>query len=141
MIKQDIKYELALNNINDTAMQIIDFDHNCKIFMLEGQMGSGKTTLIKSLCRSLGSNDGLGSPTFSIVNEYSYSGGKIFHFDLYRLKKIEELLDIGFEDYIYSGNYCFIEWPELAERFLRKDFLKININVNKNIHYLRLSKF
>ena len=103
-------------------------------------MGSGKTTLIKEICKALGSTDHMSSPTFSIVNEYKYTGGKIFHFDLYRLKNLEELLDIGFEDYVYSQNYCLIEWPQLAERYLQNQFIKINISTSENIRYLRASK-
>ncbi len=141
MIKINDKYQFSLNNISETAKQIIELDLNCRIFIFYGEMGSGKTTLIKEICKHLGSADNLSSPTFSIVNEYEYSNGKIFHFDLYRLKNSEELLDLGFEEYINSGNYCFIEWPKLAEPLLSNDTIKIELSTSENIRYLRASKF
>lgn len=140
MITLNNTYQFSLNKISEIATQIINIDSNNKVFMLEGEMGSGKTTLIKEICKALGSTDHMSSPTFSIVNEYKYTGGKIFHFDLYRLKNLEELLDIGFEDYVYSQNYCLIEWPQLAERYLQNQFIKINISTSENIRYLRASK-
>jgi tRNA threonylcarbamoyladenosine biosynthesis protein TsaE len=141
VIKINDKYQFSLNNISETAKQIIELDLNCRIFIFYGEMGSGKTTLIKEICKHLGSADNLSSPTFSIVNEYEYSNGKIFHFDLYRLKNSEELLDLGFEEYINSGNYCFIEWPKLAEPLLSNDTIKIELSTSENIRYLRASKF
>jgi tRNA threonylcarbamoyladenosine biosynthesis protein TsaE len=99
------------------------------IVLLKGTMGAGKTTLMKSLCKALGSSDDVSSPTFSLVNEYRCPNGKIFHFDLYRLKKPTELLDMGFEEYVDSGAYCFIEWPELAEKFLPANAIHLSIQV------------
>jgi tRNA threonylcarbamoyladenosine biosynthesis protein TsaE len=98
-----------------------------RIVLLQGEMGAGKTTLMKSLCKSLGSADEVSSPTFSLVNEYTCPSGKIFHFDLYRLKKSSELLDIGFEEYIDSGHWCFIEWPDLAMDILPKQRVVFSI--------------
>ncbi len=141
MINLHDKYQFSLSNISKVANDIIELDSNCKIFLFYGQMGAGKTTLIKALSENLGSTDNFSSPTFSIVNEYKYPNGKIFHFDLFRLKNIEELLDIGFEEYVNSGNYCFIEWPELAEEFLQNQFIKIELTNRENIHYLYSSKF
>ncbi len=99
------------------------------IVLLHGTMGAGKTTIMKSLCKALGSSDDASSPTFSLVNEYHCPSGKIFHFDLYRLKNPTELLDMGFEEYLDSGAWCFIEWPELGERFLPALAIHLNIEV------------
>lgn len=85
------------------------------ILLLKGDLGAGKTTFTKYLLQSLGCIDEISSPTYSIVNEYEYSQGKIYHFDLYRMKSIEEVLDIGMDEYLYSGNLCIIEWPEVYE--------------------------
>ncbi len=141
MLELNNRTAYPLTDIRSVASQIIELDTTNKVFLIHGEMGSGKTTLIKEICKVLGSKDDLSSPTFSIVNEYTYPKGKIFHFDLYRIKNLEELLDIGFEDYIQSGNYCFIEWPGLAEGFLQNDFIKINVDAGENIRYLSASKF
>jgi len=92
-------------------------------------MGAGKTTLIKSLCASLGSNDVVTSPTFSIVNEYIGASDKIYHFDFYRLKNQAEALDLGYEEYFYSGAYCFIEWPEKIPDLLPPRYIRVDIKV------------
>ena len=93
-------------------------------------MGAGKTTFIKALCRELGSTDPITSPTFALVNEYSTATNeRIFHFDFYRIKSIEEALDIGFDDYIYSGKYCFMEWPENVEALLPDHLVEVKIEV------------
>jgi tRNA threonylcarbamoyladenosine biosynthesis protein TsaE len=92
-------------------------------------MGAGKTTLISALCKSLGSTDDLSSPTFSIVNEYQSNVGVIYHFDFYRIKTIEEAFDFGLEEYLYSGNYCFLEWSEKVEALLPDSPLKISIEI------------
>jgi tRNA threonylcarbamoyladenosine biosynthesis protein TsaE len=110
---------------------ILSFAGNARIFLVNGPMGSGKTTLIKALCEELGSEDNFSSPTFSIVNEYQSPAGKIYHFDLYRIKTSEELLDLGAEEYFSSGNYCFIEWPELAEELLDKEGQIVNILIRQ----------
>jgi tRNA threonylcarbamoyladenosine biosynthesis protein TsaE len=94
-------------------------------------MGAGKTTMIKALCRELGVTDIVQSPSFSIINEYKTNRGEpIFHFDFYRIKKLEEVFDIGYEEYLYSGFYCFIEWPELMEELLPEDVIKVCIGVD-----------
>lgn len=98
-----------------------------KIVLFEGELGAGKTTLIKELVKQLGSTDEASSPTFSIVNEYDSPNGKIFHFDFYRIKSEEEALDFGTEEYLDSGNWCFIEWPDKIENLLFDDFHKIKI--------------
>ena len=102
-----------------------------KIFLFSGQVGSGKTTMIKSFTKKLSVKDNTSSPTFNIVNEYKCDDKKcIYHFDLYRLKSINDLVEIGFEEYINSGNYCFIEWPEIADSFFIDKYISINISIN-----------
>lgn len=100
-----------LSGLQNAAKMILEFSQQERIFLFEGDMGAGKTTLIKDLCRQLGSDDLVSSPTYSIVNEYCYPQGKIFHFDFFRIKSEAEAFDIGFEEYLYSGHYCLIEWP------------------------------
>ena len=92
-------------------------------------MGAGKTTLIKSLCEKLGVSDSVTSPTFSIVNEYKGADGPVYHFDFYRLKDQNEALDMGYEEYFYSGNYCFIEWPEKIASLIPDSFTGVRIHV------------
>lgn len=117
--------------IPDTAQQIIKFCKSRKIFAIYGEMGVGKTTLIKGVCSYLGSDDNFSSPTFAIINEYKASA-PIYHIDLYRLKNLEEALQIGIEEYLYSGNYCFIEWPELIEGLLPDEAVIIHMNTGKS---------
>lgn len=101
-----------------------------KIWCFYGEMGAGKTTLIKEICRKLGVLDVMSSPTFSIVNEYlDDTGEPIYHFDFYRLKEENEALDIGIEDYFYSDHFCLIEWPEKIPNLIPEVHLKININL------------
>lgn len=120
----------SLDELQEAAKQFLERFPNERIFALYGKMGSGKTTFIKALCRCLGSTDPITSPTFALVNEYSASSGeRIFHFDFYRIKTIEEALDIGFDDYIYSGNYCFMEWPENIEPLLPDRLVEVKIEI------------
>ncbi len=126
------------NELRGLAEPILRLYNNPKIILFYAPMGAGKTTLIKEFCTSLGSVDNFSSPTFSIVNEYQYPGGKIFHFDLYRLKSEEELLDLGIEEYLNSGNYCIFEWPEMVENMMHVRHKRIEIEVNENIRYLRI---
>jgi len=114
------------------AAEIVSFASNIRIFLFYGDMGAGKTTLIKALCGQLGSTDNIASPTFAIVNEYQATKGNIYHFDFYRLKNQMEALDIGFEEYLYSGNYCFIEWPEKIPDLLPLHYISIKIEVLEN---------
>jgi tRNA threonylcarbamoyladenosine biosynthesis protein TsaE len=104
------------------------------IFAFYGKMGAGKTTFIKALCKALGVEDEVNSPTFAIVNEYrsESTAELIYHFDFYRIKKVEEVYDLGYEDYFYSGALCFIEWPELIEELLPEDTKKISIEENND---------
>ena len=106
-------------------------DKSLKIFLFTGQVGSGKTTMIKSFTKKLSVNNNTSSPTFNIINEYKDDNKKsIYHLDLYRLKSINDLVEIGFEEYINSGNYCFIEWPEIADSFFVDKYIRINISIN-----------
>jgi tRNA threonylcarbamoyladenosine biosynthesis protein TsaE len=131
-------FEISLINLEqlpEVARNILEFTGKARVFAFYGEMGSGKTTLIKALCSELGSHDNFSSPTYSIVNEYLSPSipSKIYHMDLYRLKSAEEALSVGIEEYIYSGNYCFIEWPELIEHYLPKDVAKIYIKCDGNV--------
>jgi tRNA threonylcarbamoyladenosine biosynthesis protein TsaE len=119
----------ALDTIDNTARLIVEAAGDQKIFLFHGEMGAGKTTLIKALCTALGTDENISSPTFSIVNEYLIPKGKIYHFDFYRLKNQTEALDMGYEEYFYSGEYCFIEWPEKIADLLPDHYLDINIEI------------
>jgi tRNA threonylcarbamoyladenosine biosynthesis protein TsaE len=111
------------------AKQFIEAFPGSRVFALYGQMGAGKTTFIKALCYELGVTDIVQSPTFSIINEYKTTSGEpVFHFDFYRIKKLEEVFDIGYEDYLYSGSYCFLEWPELVDSLLPEDCIHVRIS-------------
>lgn len=124
----EIKIE-KLDNIREAAKQFIANIGDSTVFAFYGKMGAGKTTFVKAVCEELGVDDVITSPTFSIVNEYrsEQTGELIYHFDFYRVKKIEEVYDMGFEDYFYSGALCFIEWPELCEEVLPDDTVKVSI--------------
>ncbi|MFI5161698.1 MAG: tRNA (adenosine(37)-N6)-threonylcarbamoyltransferase complex ATPase subunit type 1 TsaE [Sphingobacteriales bacterium] len=121
-----------LIDIPKTAEQLMQFAGNEKIFLFYGDMGAGKTTFIKSLCDCLGVKENVTSPTFSIVNEYQGDTAKIYHFDFYRLKKQDEALDMGYEEYFYSGDYCFIEWPEKIADLLPEHYIRVDIQVLSN---------
>ncbi|MBI3518878.1 MAG: tRNA (adenosine(37)-N6)-threonylcarbamoyltransferase complex ATPase subunit type 1 TsaE [Bacteroidetes bacterium] len=120
----------------EAVKQLMAFAGNERIFLFEAPMGAGKTTFIKSICAYLQVSDTMSSPTYSIVNEYhTKTQNPLFHFDLYRLRSSEELFELGFEDYVASGNYLFIEWPELALPFL-DTYLRIIISKENNNRYL-----
>jgi len=119
----------SIVQLKSTASAILKFSENSRIFLLYGGMGTGKTTLIKSLCQHLGVTEPVTSPTFSIVNEYQGRESKIFHFDFYRLKNETEALDLGYEEYFYSGAYCFIEWPEKIPNLLPEHYIRVKIEV------------
>ena len=118
-----------IEKIREAAREFVANIGDSTVFALYGKMGAGKTTFIKAVCEELGVEDVITSPTFAIVNEYrsDASGELIYHFDFYRVKKIEEVYDMGFEDYFYSGALCFIEWPELCEEVLPEDTVKVTI--------------
>jgi len=122
-----------IKEIQNSAKHFLSHFHTPKIIAFLGEMGAGKTTFIKAICSELGVIDTVNSPTFSIVNEYETSEGKaIYHFDLYRIEQDNEVLDIGFEDYLYSGNWCFIEWPQIAESYLPKEAITVQIEEIEN---------
>ncbi len=124
---------ITISNLEELPTASETFLKACKgekIFAFDAPMGAGKTTFIKSLCKLLGVKDNISSPTFSIVNEYlGADGTKIFHFDFYRIKSVSEAYDMGYEDYLYSNNYCFIEWPEKVEELLPERYVKVAIRV------------
>ncbi len=102
-----------------------------RVFALSGKMGAGKTTLIKAFCEALGVNGTVSSPTFSLVNEYETREAQpVFHFDFYRIKKLEEVFDIGYEEYFFSGQYCFVEWPGMVLELLPESYVYLDIEVN-----------
>ena len=119
----------SLDNIREAAKQFIAAMEDNTVFAFYGKMGAGKTTFIKAICEELGVTDVINSPTCAIVNEYrsDETGELIYHFDFYRIKKLDEVYDMGYEDYFYSGALCFIEWPELVEEVLPGDAVKVTI--------------
>ena len=133
-IKQKIVCK-SIKDIDFIAEKLIRSFPSNNIFAFYGQMGVGKTTFIKSICKILEVVDIVDSPTYSIVNEYRTKENKIiYHLDFYRIKEIDEAFDIGYENYFYSGNYCFIEWPEKIEALLPSNsvYVKIEMDVTNN---------
>ena len=122
----------SIDTIRESAREFIENIGESKVFAFYGKMGAGKTTFVKAICEELGVEDVITSPTFAIVNEYEAKGQPIFHFDFYRIKKLDEVYDMGHEDHLYSGALCFIEWPELIEELLPEDAVKVTIGVNDN---------
>ncbi|MBN2611349.1 MAG: tRNA (adenosine(37)-N6)-threonylcarbamoyltransferase complex ATPase subunit type 1 TsaE [Bacteroidales bacterium] len=123
----------SLHDLPAVAKQFNELARGYRRFAFYGKMGSGKTTFITEICRQLGAEDILNSPSFALINEYSTNTGEIiYHFDLYRIKSIEELFDIGYEDYFYGDAILFIEWPELAEELLPEDTCKVIIEETDN---------
>ncbi|MBO5740837.1 MAG: tRNA (adenosine(37)-N6)-threonylcarbamoyltransferase complex ATPase subunit type 1 TsaE [Bacteroidaceae bacterium] len=119
----------SLDGIADAARQFVDAMGENKVFAMFGPMGVGKTTFVKAVCEILGVEDTITSPTFAIVNEYrTNTGDQIFHFDFYRIRKVEEVYDMGYEDYVYSGAVCFLEWPELIEELLPEDAVRVTLS-------------
>ena len=122
----------SINEIREAARQFVSEIGDRRVFAFYGKMGAGKTTFIKAVCEELGVEDVITSPTFAIVNEYTASPSHspittIYPFDFYRIKKLEEVYDMGYEDYFYSGALCLIEWPELIEELLPDDAVRVNI--------------
>jgi tRNA threonylcarbamoyladenosine biosynthesis protein TsaE len=128
---QELSFLYKIDDIGDAAKRVIDHAGDVKVWLFIGEMGAGKTTLIKSISRALGGEGDFSSPTYALVNEYplAHNAGKIYHLDLYRLKSADEALDIGIEDYLLGGEYCFIEWPQLIMPLLREgEYITIHID-------------
>lgn len=123
----------SIDGIVEAAKAFVDAMGEKRVFAFYGKMGVGKTTFIKAVCEEMGVEDVINSPTFAIVNEYVDGRGEpVYHFDFYRIKKEQEVLDIGYEDYVYSGNVCFMEWPELIEGLLPADVVKVTIEEDED---------
>ena len=137
-IKKDEKNELLMFNESKqcvSPLEMLKLAEPHRVFAFDGKMGAGKTTFIKQLCQSMGTMDVVNSPTFAIVNVYDVEQpyqGEVYHFDCYRLKDIREAIDFGAEEYLYSGNYCFIEWPEIISPILPEDTVYIHIEPQPN---------
>ncbi len=120
----------TLKDLEKSAAELINQFPGSRVFAFYGKMGAGKTTFIQALCKVLGSNDNVTSPTFALINEYqTLINGSIFHFDFYRIKNLVEAFDLGYEDYLYSGSYCFIEWPEKIESILPENLVEVKIEI------------
>ena len=132
-LKKGVNSELILHNEQGEQVNPLNILRDAephRVFAFEGQMGAGKTTFIKNLCEQMGTLDVVNSPTFAIVNVYDVEQpyqGEVYHFDCYRLKDIREALDFGAEEYLYSGNYCFIEWPDILSPILPEDTVYVKI--------------
>jgi tRNA threonylcarbamoyladenosine biosynthesis protein TsaE len=123
----------SLQELDSAAAQFLELAGEHIVIAFSGEMGAGKTTFIQALCRRLGVQVEINSPTFSLVNEYfTPAGNSIFHFDLYRIETQEELFDMGYEEYFFSGALCFIEWPEKARNLIPDDALWVNIVIGEN---------
>lgn len=118
----------SVDDLSQVAKDIVELTKKVKIVAFFGPMGAGKTTLIKKICHLFGVKDEVNSPTFALVNEYKDADSKpIYHFDFYRIKKLEEVFDIGYEDYFYSGHICLLEWPQMIENLMPDEFVKVEI--------------
>lgn len=127
----------SIEQLPQVAEQLLSEFPDQRFFAFFGKMGVGKTTLIKQLCAQLGVADNVCSPTFAIINEYSAGNGEpIYHFDFYRLKSLNEAYDLGYEEYFYSGFYCFTEWTEKIESLLPESYLRITIEENNGVRTL-----
>jgi len=133
--------EIVLNQLSQLpqiATQLLELAGKKKVILFEAPMGAGKTTIIKELCKRLGVTESITSPTFSIVNEYIGESGPIYHFDFYRLKDEQEAYDLGYEEYFYSGNYCFVEWPQKINSLLPEDAFLIQIELVDQSRLLKI---
>lgn len=122
----------SLDRIAEAARSFVAHIGERRLFAFYGDMGAGKTTFIKAICDELGVTDTVSSPTFAIVNEYSSARGPVYHFDFYRIKDTAEVMDLGFEDYAYSGHLCLMEWPELIEDLLPEDTVSVRIEARED---------
>ena len=129
----------CISELNDLSKKILQIRNDRDIICLYGEMGVGKTTLIKVICKEIGVEDNVSSPTFSIVNEYvTIEGTSVYHFDFYRLENEEEALDMGFEEYLYKNNLCFIEWPEKIPSLIPEEVLKVKITKEKESRIIEI---
>ncbi|MET3113112.1 tRNA threonylcarbamoyladenosine biosynthesis protein TsaE [Pedobacter sp. CG_S7] len=134
----------GLNELQEAAQQLLTFAGEEKIFLFEGDMGAGKTTFIKEICHALGVVDVVSSPTFSIVNEYLIQNNNrpVYHFDFYRIKNLQEVYDIGYEEYFFSDSICLVEWPEKIADLLPESHIKITIaalnETERNISFVKI---
>jgi len=136
----DLEITYALNDVDNVAEKLIKVVDS-KIILLQGKMGVGKTTLVKSIAKALGSKEDVSSPTFSIVNEYEISEGLLYHFDLYRIKDIEEAYSFGIEDYLYTENWIVVEWPDVIKPILNDDFCEVFLEeITKKLRKLKVKK-
>ena len=123
----------SIDSISTAALEFLHFVGEKRVFAFHGQMGAGKTTFIKAICQALGVDDIINSPTFSIVNEYLCSNGSsVFHFDCYRIEDLRDAVDMGVEEYLYSGDYCFVEWPDNIAPLLPDDTVHVEIREVEN---------
>ena len=126
--------QVGRDDLSSVAREMLKFAGDCKVWLFSGEMGAGKTTLIKEVCKELGVVDHMSSPTFSIVNEYlAKDSGKVFHFDFFRLKNEGEAYDIGTEDYFYSGYHCFVEWPEKIKSLIPDQHVDVHLRAETDI--------
>lgn len=136
--------QITIKNLGElprAAREVLQAAGSARVFTFKGEMGAGKTTLIKAICAELGVKDGMSSPTFALVNEYRDKDNKpIYHFDFYRIKNESEAYDMGYEDYLYSGNYCFIEWPEKISGLVPEDSVQVNIEVKDGSRYISINR-
>ncbi|MDA7502208.1 tRNA (adenosine(37)-N6)-threonylcarbamoyltransferase complex ATPase subunit type 1 TsaE [Chitinophagales bacterium] len=139
-MSKSIQFLFSVNELQESAKRVLAHCPNEKMFVFYGEMGAGKTTLITALCEELGVTDGVSSPTYSLVNQYEGGKKPVYHFDLFRIKSLAELLDIGFEEYLDEEAILFIEWPQLAEQFL-DSYTEIRLEtIDENSRELKLMK-
>ncbi|MBQ5831340.1 MAG: tRNA (adenosine(37)-N6)-threonylcarbamoyltransferase complex ATPase subunit type 1 TsaE [Alistipes sp.] len=119
----------SLSELERVAEEILSLIGERRVVLLRGGMGAGKTTLVSRIASKLGAEDTVTSPTFALVNQYEGREGTIYHFDFYRINRVEEVFDLGYEEYFYSGELCFVEWPEMVEGLLPEDAMEVRITV------------
>jgi tRNA threonylcarbamoyladenosine biosynthesis protein TsaE len=136
MTREDVTFRsVSLEELSNVAEEVVRYNGEVKVWLLKGDLGAGKTTLIKAIGERLGVRDTMSSPSFSIVNEYEAEKiGKVFHFDFYRIKNEGEAFDIGVEDYFYSGYPCFVEWPDKIPSLIPPVFASIKIEIENESH-------